>query len=213
MKVLLLACLSKSKSGNNFGGAEKSIINLANWLARKNYEVTLASVEGSEQSFEIDERVAFKGYEVQKKDKLSIHFQMFLNTRHAVKEFSPDIVIGFWIHPMFYLSLLNLKKKPITIYSERNDPNLEYGLVSKILRKHVMNYVDGIVFQTDDARNFFDKMIQEKSRVIHNPIYIKKKDYSLEIKDNRIVTVGRLSVQKNHKLLIESFEQIKDSFP
>ena len=46
MKILLLACLAKNKSGNTFGGAEKSIINLANWLAEKGHIVTLASVQG-----------------------------------------------------------------------------------------------------------------------------------------------------------------------
>ena len=42
MKILLLACLTKNKSGNAYGGAEKSIINLSNWLANHGHDVILA---------------------------------------------------------------------------------------------------------------------------------------------------------------------------
>ena len=57
MKVLLLASLSKTKHGNIFGGAEKSIINLSNWLAGKGYDTILASVEGDEIPYHIDKGV------------------------------------------------------------------------------------------------------------------------------------------------------------
>lgn len=53
-------------------------------------------------------------------------------------------------------------------------------------------------------------MIQSRSRVIYNPV--KQVFYDTKTNDNpeNIVAVGRLSKQKNHKLLIEAFAEISD---
>lgn len=213
MKVLLLACLRKNKSGNSYGGAEKSIINLGNWLARNGYDVTLASVEGSERAFAIDDNVKFVGYDIASRNKFNIHFNIFKNTIDALKKNNPDIIIGFWIHPMLYSVLSKLSKNAIKIYSERNDPRKEYGLISKILRFVMLKKVDGVVFQTKQAKDYFSEKIIKDSRVIHNPVYIDINKYKVPNKfDNRIVSVGRLSNQKNYQMLIEAFNIIKDDF-
>ena len=62
--------------------------------------------------------------------------------------------------------------------------------------------------------NYFPEYVKKKSVVIHNPVSVDEKKYSLPTKtDNRIVTIGRLFPQKNHKLLINAFNQIKDLYP
>ena len=77
MRILLLACLGKNKSGNVFGGAEKSIVNLANWLADKDYDVVLASVEGDARAYDISDKVKYEGKEIIKKNKLYTHYQLY----------------------------------------------------------------------------------------------------------------------------------------
>ena len=214
MKILLLACLTQNKCGNTFGGAEKSIINLANWLAQKGYSVTLASVEGSVKAFSVDENVNFIGYDIRSNNKLYTHFQMLKNTQKVFSEIKPNVVISFWIHPMFYLLLNPLTHKTINIYSERNDPYLEYGRISRCIRSIVMKKVSGIVFQTTQAKLYFPQNIQKKGRVIHNPVYIQKSQYEIpNQRDNRIVSVGRLTSQKNFLLLIDAFKDILEYFP
>ena len=67
----------------------------------------------------------------------------------------------------------------------------------------------GFIFQTEDAKKFFSKKIQDRSVVIPNPI---NEDFIVKPFDGRrvkeIVTVGRLVEQKNHKLLIDSFSEV-----
>ena len=213
MKILLLACLRKNKSGNSFGGAEKSIINMANWLSRQGYDVTLASVEGEEKAFFIENSVDFKGYFVRKTNKILTHFQIFINTQKAIRESLPDVVICFWIHPMFYMLLNPFFRNITKMYSERKDPKLEYGYVAKILRNCILNSVEGIVFQTKSAQNYFRKKIINKSTVIHNPVYIKREEYPICKMDNRLVAVGRLNPQKNFSLLIDAFKELHKDFP
>ena len=68
---------------------------------------------------------------------------------------------------------------------------------------------DGIVFQTPEAKACFSEKIQNKSVIIPN--MVNEIFYSTAKKANRknVVTAGRLSSGKNHKLLIEAFAKIK----
>ena len=119
MKIVLLGCLNKNKSGNVYGGAEKSLINLANWLSRnENNEVLIVSVEGNVCAYPLDKKVAFIGYGIKAENKILLHIQMYKNTVKAIKKIQPDIVIGFWIHPLFYMILGGVAKKIPMIYSE-----------------------------------------------------------------------------------------------
>lgn len=206
MKILLLASLLKTKYGNVFGGAEKSIINLSNWLAGKGYQVTLASVEGNEIPYNIREGVETEFCEIRSQSKIGIHFEIMRNTMRFIKKYKPDIIISFWVHPLFY-GLLSMKVRHIPFYySERNDPKKLYSLLTKIMRYFVMRYAKGIVFQTQEAKAYFSESIQKKSMVIHNPTYIGYEQYKfIEKEDNRIVAVGRLNDQKNYPLLIKAF--------
>lgn len=213
MRILLLACLGENKSGNVFGGAEKTIVNLANWLAWKNYDVVLVSVEGNANVYDISDKVKYEGNNVIRKNKIYTHYQIYRNTNHMIKEYKPDLIISFFLHPLFYALPLIKKKSIKAIYSERNDPDREYGKLAKFIRKILIKYIDGIVFQTRDAQDYFPEKIKKKSVVIHNPTYLKYDDYAIvKNPDNRIVTVGRLTPQKNQKLLIEAFSELDERF-
>jgi glycosyltransferase involved in cell wall biosynthesis len=69
----------------------------------------------------------------------------------------------------------------------------------------------GIIFQTSRAREFFQNLEKHISvRVIGNPVREIPKDPGV-IKENIILTVGRLIPSKNHDKLIESFLRINKS--
>lgn len=214
MKVLLLASFRKNKSGNIFGGAEKVIISLANWLGKKGHDVTLVSVEGNEKPYTINNDITYIGMEIDNSSKISTHLSIFKNTINVINKTSPEIIVGFWVHSMFY-SLFSKKRKSILrVYSERNDPNLEYGMIAKLMRFFVMKFSKAIVFQTNDAKQYFPIKFQTKGVVIHNPTNIKKEDFSLSNNvSNRIVAVGRLNTQKNYPLLIATFKKLNNEYP
>lgn len=210
MKILCLACLTKTKSGNSFGGAEKSIINLANWIAdNRDYDdVYLASVEGRELAFKLSEKVKFYGAK-QYDGKIETHLHILLNTWNIIRKIKPDVVVGFWIHPIFYALPMKLINNLSIIYSARNNPATGYSKWARIMRYFVVRICDGCVFQTHDAMKYFSESIQRKSKVIFNPTYIKYDDYPLpDSRRNVIVNVGRLSEQKNQALLIKAFAEV-----
>lgn len=214
MKILMLTSITHVKDGFVHGGAEKTIIKLSNYLAARGHDVILVSICGKDKAYAmLNDNVKFIGYECTKKYKLTIHAKIFCDVLDSIKRVKPDVVISFWLQLIFYMSLNPIFKDIKVIYSERNDPSLEYSMIGRMMRKRVIQYADGIVFQTVWQQNYSLKA-ESKSIVIHNPVYIKENEYSFNpARDNRIVAVGRLYPQKNHRLLIDAFADISKLYP
>ena len=67
--------------------------------------------------------------------------------------------------------------------------------------------------QTSDAQKWFPERLQKKSRIIYNAV--KEEFYQVERTPVRgeIVTCGRLTEQKNHRLLIDAFAEVQKIYP
>lgn len=99
------------------------------------------------------------------------------------------------------------------LYSERGDPyDSEYsGLLGKV-RDVTCKYVDAFVFQSEGARDFFHLTPKQKAVVIHNSVAVPQDKYPMPlIRDNRIVTVGRLHPQKNPWLMVDALLLLQTS--
>ena len=125
----------------------------------------------------------------------------------------PDIIISFLPEPSLRLMFLSKISKKIRripkIISIRNDPEKEFSnsLIRRVMKK-LYKSVDGMVYQTDDAKNYFEGIIKTKYQaIIQNPIdptmlVEPKKD---EERKKVIISVGRLEEQKNQEMLIRAF--------
>ena len=88
------------------------------------------------------------------------------------------------------------------LVSERNDPSRMSG---QKIRDWSYRKADKLIFQTDDVKKYFSDDIQRKSAVIPNPVSNDLPEPYQGERKKRIVSVGRLQPQKNHKLLLEAF--------
>ena len=210
MKVMVLGHLGGASNGK-FGGAEKSMVKLANWLSRR-CETVLVSVDGSCDSFDILPAVVYDFYETNHSNKLSNNIRLRRNSLRTIRTHKPDIVVGFWIQSTFYVSSYCKRHGIKLFYTERNDPRRQYGRLLRIMREILVSRCNGVVFQTNDAMSYFGEDVQKKFIVIHNPVYNCAKTICSS-PDGRIVSIGRLSPQKNQKLLIEAFSRIAPAFP
>ena len=75
----------------------------------------------------------------------------------------------------------------------------------------VNTLADDIVFQSEYVRQMYSGRIRRHGHVIPNPINLDVKAASE--RKHRIVTMGRLNFQKNHRLLIRSFGRFHTDFP
>lgn len=210
MKVMVLGHLGGASNGK-FGGAEKSMVKLANWLSRR-CETVLVSVDGPCDSFEISSSVVCDFYETNHSSKLSNNLCLKRNSIHAIRTHKPDVVVGFWIQSSFYVSSYCKRHGIKLYYTERNDPRMQYGRLLRAMRGVLVSRCNGVVFQTYEAMSYFSEDVQKKSIVIHNPVYGSTRSIC-DVPDGRIVAVGRLSPQKNHKVLIQAFSLIAKEFP
>lgn len=197
------------------GGAERVVCNLSNELIKEN-DVFIATTVTPESDYYLNEKIIIKCLDDEKTSNKNFIIRNYLRAKRlkeVIKNNKIDIAISFLPEPSYRLMMVKNKKLK-TIISDRNDPNIEYNsLFQKIITKLLYKKSNGFVFQTEDAKKWFSDKIQERSVVIPNPInkdFICK-PYSGQ-RENVIVTVGRLTEQKNHKLLIDAFINIHKKY-
>lgn len=198
------------------GGAERVITNLANMLAEDNYDVTMITSYEEEREYILTRNVRRLSLEDRDRQRSRIirNLSRIFKLRKICKEEKPDILISFMEEPNFR-AILATRGLPVkTLVSVRNDPNKEYaGKIGQFVGKVLLPMADGCVFQTSDAQKWFPERLQKKSRIIYNAV--KEEFYQVERTPVRgeIVTCGRLTEQKNHKLLIDAFAEVQKIYP
>lgn len=96
------------------------------------------------------------------------------------------------------------------LISERNDPDrYEHPRI----RNFFYRTADRIVCQTQDAVDAFPGGIRKKATVIPNPVEIGETGCWSGERERRIVAVGRLEPQKNHRMLLQAFALFVRQYP
>ncbi len=200
------------------GGAERQIILLSNQLALRGHEVTLCILAENNSPYRIDDRIKIidvSNVENNIKSSVGKILKRLFVFRKVVKQVKPDAIINYNLQSAYFCLTLCKRQRGKVIYSERGDPyDAEYsGLLGKI-RDYTVKRMDGLVFQSEGARDFFPNVVKQKSIVIHNSVNVLQDKYPIPThREKRIVNVGRLHPQKNQKLLIGAFAKIAKSFP
>ena len=198
------------------GGAERVMINLADYFSRQGYKTILVTSFRDTWEYTVPnavKRITLEEHEI-KQSKLKRNITRIKRLRKLCKDEKPDILVSFMAEPNFRAILATLGLPVKNLISVRNDPDKEYaGRVGHIVGKYLLPFADGCVFQTKEAKNWFPKRLQKKSRIIYNAV--KEDFYHVERHPvpGEIVTCGRLEEQKNHALLIAAFSKVVERYP
>lgn len=198
------------------GGAERVICNLATQFSEHGYDCVLLTSFRDSWEYGHGARVRRKNlFERKLKGNFFVrNFSLTRALRRELKEEKPDVLVSFMAEPNFRAIVASFGLKNKVVVSVRNDPNREYGtFITKILAKILFRFADGVVFQTGDAKKWFPKSIQKKSKIIFNQVDEVFYNTKYEGERHDVVTTGRLVSQKNHKLLIRAFAAIADKVP
>ena len=193
------------------GGAERVVARLASYMAGMGHEVSVIMLTENKITYDVDSRVNVEFIEPRIKIKGIRYYDRLLRYRKAVNRINPDVVVSFSA-PVNIMVLQALRWSKIkTIISERNNPYVDPETPSgRKKRDSIYRLADGIVFQTEDARDYFSDAIKSKSTIIINPVDSNIPEPYDGEREKTIVSVARLDPQKNHKLLIDSFAEISD---
>ncbi len=192
------------------GGAERVICNLANYLScRHNITIlTMAETEKYDLNAEI---TIYSLLSVQEnRGKLIKNIKRYFRLKQFIKKNKSDIYIVFL--PVTICLFMHFKKfiKSPVVLSERNSPEKYSGLI-QFLIKYYSKKADGMVYQTNNIKNWYNLPDKINSIIIPNAINGSLPAIKTDItRKKKIVAVGRLTEQKNFELLIKSFAVISD---
>lgn len=196
------------------GGAERVSVYLAHTFVEKNWKCYLIIDEHLGGEYEVPNGVECIELKSSEYGSGFGYYQKMISLRNTLKRIQPDFFIIMEVPACFYAipaaKGLNMK----IIVSERNAPTEYRGnkIFIKVARLF-MKYADGFVFQTSDAKQFYNKSLKGKGICIPNPLLVDNipSIYRGE-RRHAIVNVGRLTEQKNQQLLIDGFAHISRDY-
>lgn len=203
-------------SSISFGGAAKMLCFVAESLAIRGFNITIANLRITQNVTDF-ERSLKNGVTVVSVPKSFGNIHVISYIIGLGKKINADIVIGFTAFPNIYAVIVGKILHIPSIISERGDPyrTFDNSLKSRFM-KYIINQATGGVFQTEGALKFYCKHLQNKGIVIPNPIFhvgeIPHVKY--EEREKSIVSVGRLdNFQKRIDVMLNAFKIFSKRHP
>lgn len=200
--------------GLSGGGAERVACNLANHLSEQNHEITMLTMSDTETAYGLNDAVKRRSLisRKERKNKIKSNILRYIRLRRYVKNEDCDCyIVMLPITICLLLHFRRLSKAPM-IASERCNPYI-FSKLKRTMVRHYAKRADAWVFQTEDAAKWYEGIAKESIVIPNaiNPAFIRE-PYGGE-REKSIVAAGRLSQQKNFKLLIEAFANVSKDYP
>ncbi len=194
------------------GGAERVVSNISNYFAQKEWEVYIVMLLSGDVAYCLDDRIRIVDISDNSCSRVVMLPRWLIGIRSIVKEIKPDAILSFAarINVITSVACLGLNRK--IVLSERNDPYMDgRGFITELGTKLFYPMANKVVFQTKRAETYFSSYKLNNKCIIPNPISVST--IAKGRKAGKIVSVGRLTEQKNQVMLIRSFIKILDCHP
>ncbi len=201
-----IAIISHGASG---GGSERVATILANYFVSKNHDVFFYAIHSDGREYYLDDRIHYEFCEGGRIHGLSGMVKRTIALRKYIKKNKIDTLISFIYEEGISVCGIKSVKR---IFSLRNDPGQISSFKAKFIG-HIYKKASCVVFQTEDAKAFFGKEIQSHGTVIPNPLKSGLPTWDEDNHKKEIIAAGRLSGQKNFKMLINAFASFSRKFP
>lgn len=189
------------------GGPQRVMVALSEMFIRDGISVKFVTTVSNEVEYDLDSRIEHIKVPSTSKFKVLKTIQKLFWIRKTLKEDDSDIIISFWHNVNMYLMVASVLLKKKILISERNDPNNEpENFILRKIRDFLYQFADFLVFQTEDAKQYYSKKIQRKSAIIPNPINQNLPERFDGKRKKEIVNYCRLVPQKNLFMLIDAFK-------
>lgn len=186
------------------GGSGRVLSILANYFVKNGWDVDIITLDENSVDYPLDERINLHNFKMEK--GLSPFVLLSRSRKFREILLKEDVVVGFCFRPIFWITVTTLVKKPIIIYSERNNPYKDpRSALKRVLRNICYYHANALVFQTRDQMNYFSQKLSERGLVIRNPIKSGLPKYDDSRRKKIIITACRLEKQKNLYIAIKAF--------
>ena len=201
------------------GGAEHVMVNLADYFSSQGYQVYLVTKLEDPPEYDVPEGVTRILADITENEigasRVKNLCMRIGKLRRIWKETKPDIIVSF-IRKNNLMAIASSRGLGIpVVVSIRSNPARELsGDFFKRLSFFMFRFADGIITQTSRGVEFLPKYLRKKAVIMPNSVdqRFMEKELSQERK-NQIVSVGRIDDNKNQKMLLEAFNDIKNEYP
>ena len=190
------------------GGAERVLSTIANCLSERGHDVTFFCDHKSEGEYRLNPDVALVYLGDETDSFIVRNFKRTHVIRETIKAKNIQVLLSFLEAPSFRAAFAVRGTEAAHVLSVRNDPSREYPGIARILARTLFSKSDAIVFQTSDAMASFSDVKTRRRAVIANPVPDSCFFTSDPGRSHKVVTLGRLSAQKNQAMLIDAFAEV-----
>ena len=201
------------------GGAEHVMVNLADYFSSQGYHVYLVTKLEDPPEYDVPEGVTRILADITENEISSSRIRNLCRRigklRRIWKEIKPDIIVSF-IRKNNLMAIASSRGLGIpVVVSIRSNPARELsGSFFRRLSFFMFRFADGIIMQTSRGVEFLPKYLRKKAVIMPNSVDQRFMGTELcEERKQQIVSVGRIDDNKNQKMLLEAFNDIKDEYP
>lgn len=191
------------------GGAERVVSLLSNKMHELGINVEIILINDHDRAYKIDNEIKIHVVETKKNEKRSFlsKARLLIYFHNLFKKNKNAIVIPFQSMCLKYAMTAKIGTKVRVIACERNDPyNLYTNDNIKNNAFRLFSKADYCVFQTESARSFYSCVKDNKCKIIVNPVTIPKQYWKGNLDEHNLITISRLSPQKNLKMGIDAVD-------
>lgn len=206
-------------SGMKYGGTERKVGNIANYLAEDGYEVLMVNVRIEDGEYPLNPAIRRVICEPTEEELTSNRIHNFMlryrKLRNIWKEERPDVVLSY-IGKTNMMTILTSRGLGIPVaVGLAGTPSEEYYTpFLRFCAKTLFAHANAVVLQTKQSESFFPRRVIKKSIIMKNPMAAEFDIDRFEgERQKTIVSVGRVDANKNHELIIDAFAQIANQYP
>ena len=201
------------------GGAERAVSLWSKMLADAGYNVTVMTCYPSDNEYHLDSRVTRANLHPDKQtflqypDKIAVCKKLL---EQYLNQHPQDVLIPFIFGCNLLAALCNQKNLKVISQTIRDTPWTNESGLKLTLRNWAIQKQGSVILQNDEQAEYFNQPLFQhvKKYIVHNALNpdilnLKKETYR-PIK--KIIAVGRLVPQKNHKLMIETIRILRDEY-
>ena len=218
VQAMTVAFVISSMAG---GGAARVMSIMANYWVKKDWKIAIITLDSKEShpSYNLNSHIqtvplglSFNSNSIFAGLWNNVH--RILALRKKMREICPHVVISFidQVNVLTLFAVIGLDLR--VIVSERTDPNVySIGALWGCLRWWIYGRAERIVVQSNPAGTFFSPKFKHKLSIISNPVVapsLKMRSQDGVVEKPFIISMGRLSQEKEFDLLLHAFAEIKD---
>ncbi len=200
------------------GGAERVVSVWSSALAQKGYRVSVLVYARLENEYPVDPRVEVCTIANTPEECNAMSMVTRLKCfRKALKGLKPDVVISFLPVVQVYVALASIGLRIPRVETIRINPWITEYVKFKFekLWRWCFKTCRALILQSEDQRSFFSPSVQKRAVVIPNPInslYVENQKTEYRSESHKIVAAGRLSDQKNYKMMIDAVKLVSREY-